>query len=133
MIARTTVIRTLYFTLGIAALLAAIAGLVLPLLPTTPFVLLAAACFARSSDRFYQAMIQHRLVGPILEDWRIHGAMKRSTKHWAAAVMLLSFGLSLWLVSANWHRVLLLTLAGVLGFFIWRVPVRPATLGVDAH
>ncbi len=105
--------------------------MVLPVLPTAPFVLLAAACFARSSDRLYNAMLNHRIAGPIIADWREHGAMKRKTKMWALLMMVLSFGTSLLLVPSFWHRVMLLCMAAVLGFFIWRVPTRPHPPGSD--
>jgi len=118
-------VRGLYFTAGILALIAGGFGVVLPVLPTTPFVLLAAACFARSSDRFYNGMLNHRIAGPIIADWREYGAMKRKTKGWAVLMMALSFGTSMLIVPSMWHRVMLLGLALVLGFFIWRVPVRP--------
>lgn len=107
-------------------------GVVLPILPTTPFVLLAAACFAKSSDGFYNAMLSHRIAGPIIADWREHRAMKRKTKRWAAGTMVLSFGASILILSSLWHRVMLLVMAAILGFFIWRVPVRPDDpVGVD--
>lgn len=124
MVKSAKLVRSLYFLAGVAALLAGAIGLVLPLLPTTPFVLLAAACFARSSERVYQAMLRHRVLGPILDDWRTHAAMKRQTKRWAGFVMALSFGASIWMVPAHWHRGLLLLIAAILGYFIWRVPVR---------
>jgi uncharacterized membrane protein YbaN (DUF454 family) len=122
---RSRVVRGLYLVAGILSLAAGIAGAVRPVLPTTPFVLLAAACFARSSDRFYNAMLNHRIAGPIIADWREHRAMKRKTKQWAALMMALSFGTSMLVVPTMWHRLMLLGMALVLGFFIWRVPVRP--------
>ena len=66
---RSALVRGLYLVAGILALVAGVAGALLPVLPTTPFVLLAAACFARSSDRFYNAMLNHRIAGPIIADW----------------------------------------------------------------
>lgn len=121
---RSPLVRGLYFAAGIIALIAGGFGVVLPVLPTTPFVLLAAACFARSSDRFYNGMLNHRIAGPIIADWREYGAMKRKTKRWAALMMALSFGTSMLVVPTHWHRLMLLCMALVLGFFIWRVPVR---------
>ena len=122
---RSRWIRSLYFAVGVIALVAAVLGIVLPVLPTTPFVLLAAACFCRSSPRVYNALLSHRIAGPIIADWRLHGAMQRRTKRWAAFTMLLSFGTSIALMQSPWHRILLLVVAVVLGLFIWRVPVRP--------
>ena len=126
---RSPLIRGLYFSAGIAALVAGVLGVVLPVLPTTPFVLLAAACFARSSDRFYNGLLNHRIAGPIIADWREHRAMKRETKRWAALVMCLSFGTSILVMHSFWHQLMLLAMAFVLGFFIFRVPVRPDSRG----
>lgn len=122
---RSRWIRGLYFAAGVAALVAGLLGIVLPVLPTTPFVLLAAACFAKSSDRFYNALLNHRLTGPVIADWRTHGAMQRKTKHWAVLMMALSFGTSILVIHSFWHRIMLLAMATILGVFIWRVPVRP--------
>ena len=131
---RSRLIRGLYFAAGIAALIAAVLGVVLPILPTTPFVLLAAACFAKSSDRFYNGLLRHRIAGPIISDWREHGAMKREAKRWALFMMALSFGTSMLIMSSVWHRVMLIAMALVLGTFIWRVPVRPEpNPSIDSH
>lgn len=74
------VLRPLLFACGLACLGAAGAGLFLPLLPTTPFLLLAAACFARSSARLHAWLLAHRAFGPILEDWEQRRAIRRRTK-----------------------------------------------------
>ena len=65
-------VRILYLTLGIASLVLAVLGVVLPVLPTTPFILLAAACFARSSERFHDRLLSNRFAGPIIREWREH-------------------------------------------------------------
>ena len=58
----------------------ATAGAFLPLLPTTPFLLLAAACFARSSERLHRRLMEHGLFGPILHDWERHRAIRTRVK-----------------------------------------------------
>jgi uncharacterized membrane protein YbaN (DUF454 family) len=55
-------------------------GIFLPLLPTTPFLLLAAACFVRSSERRYQWLMSHRILGPYIRNYREHGAVTRHAK-----------------------------------------------------
>ncbi len=117
-------VRGLYLGLGIFALILGALGVVLPLLPTTPFVLLAAACFARSSESFHERLLAHRVVGPMIIEWHQHRAMSRQVKRWAYLLMILSFGSSILLMDATWHRVMLAVLGAVLGFFLWRVPVR---------
>ena len=60
-------------------------GIVLPLLPTTPFLLLAAFCFARSSERLHDWLINHPTFGPPILDWRDRGAIGRKAKILATA------------------------------------------------
>jgi hypothetical protein len=74
-----------------------IAGVVLPLLPGMPFLLIAAACFARTNDRFYNWLLNHRVVGPPLHAWRNHRRIPKRVKPRAIAAVLLAFGLSSWL------------------------------------
>lgn len=58
----------------------AIVGIIVPLLPTTPFLLLAAACFIRSSDRLYRWLISHKWLGPYIKNYREYRAVSRRTK-----------------------------------------------------
>ena len=82
--------------LGVAALGAAIAGLVLPLWPTTPFAILAAWAFARSSPELEARVMRDRRLGPAIESWRARGAIPRRAKAVAAASLPVSWA-SLWL------------------------------------
>ncbi|NOY72636.1 MAG: DUF454 domain-containing protein [Gammaproteobacteria bacterium] len=72
--------KILFITLGSFSLLLGLLGLVLPILPTTPFVLLAAFCFARSSDRLYQKLTRNRIFGPIILHWQQHRTIPRKAK-----------------------------------------------------
>ena len=69
-------------------------GAVLPVLPTTPFILIAVSCFAKTSPRFHRWLLQHRLFGPLVEDWQTHGAVPRTAKALACLSMTAS---CLWL------------------------------------
>jgi uncharacterized membrane protein YbaN (DUF454 family) len=109
---------------GVVALALGLIGIVVPVLPTTPFVLLAAACFARSSVRLHDAMLAHRVAGPIIHEWQTHRAMPRRVKRVAYGLMLLSFGSSMLLMPTHWHRAMLAVVGLILLFFLWRVPVR---------
>ena len=117
-------VRMLYITAGITALLLGALGAVLPILPTVPFVLLAAACFARGSERFHGKLLANRIAGPIIREWCLHRSMPRRAKHWAYGVMVLSFGTSILIVPAVWHQIMLVIIGAILAIFIWRVPVR---------
>lgn len=72
----------------------AFAGLFLPLVPTTPFVLLAAACYSRASDRFAHWLEEHPRLGPVLRDWRAHRAIAPRAKATATVLILASAALS---------------------------------------
>jgi len=105
----------LFFALGLV-------GVVLPLVPTAPFMLLAAFCFARSSERLHDWLLSHRHFGPPIMDWREHGAItlraKRISTVSIAAVLILSLALGL-------SVAVLLVQAGVLSLvllFIWTRP-----------
>ncbi len=65
---------------GVVSVSLATLGIFLPLLPTTPFLLLAAACFVRSSDRLYRWLMGHRVYGPIIKGYREHRALPASSK-----------------------------------------------------
>lgn len=79
--------RTLYRGLGIAAVLLGLAGVVLPLLPTTPFLILAAYFFARSHPEWEARLLAHPTAGPAIRAWRDHGAIPLAAKRLASLLM----------------------------------------------
>jgi uncharacterized membrane protein YbaN (DUF454 family) len=118
--------RSFYLIVGFAALILAVAGAVLPILPTTPFLLLAAACFARSSKRFHDKLLANRIAGPIIREWTAHRSIRQEVKRWVYVLMALSFGSSILVMPTLWLQMMLAVLGIVLTFFIWRIPVRDA-------
>jgi uncharacterized membrane protein YbaN (DUF454 family) len=92
---------------GFVALALAVLGAVLPVLPTTIFVLIAAWAFARSSPKLHQALLDHRQFGPVLRDWEAHGAIPRAAKVAAIVGMVVSFAIVM--VMANHWAVPTLT------------------------
>lgn len=80
-------VRGLWLTVGCLALLLGIAGLVLPILPTTPFVLLAAYGFSRSSARFHHWLLRHPFFGKLIQDWQREGAISQAAKAWSVVCM----------------------------------------------
>lgn len=123
------VIRYLYLAAGFAALILAAAGVVLPILPTTPFVLLAAACFARSSKHFHDRLLANRIAGPIIREWIEHRSIPRRIKRWVYFLLAISFGSSILMMPSGWHQVMLAVLGLILVVFIWRIPVRDLPTG----
>ncbi len=102
-----------------------VAGLFLPVLPTTPFLLLAAALFARSSRRVYNWLLNHPVLGPIILEWREHRAMPRRAKRVALVLIAVSFTVSIVFFVPDWRGQLVMGAAGVvLWLWIWRIPSR---------
>lgn len=114
--------RAIWIMGGGTALGLGVVGLFLPLLPTVPFLLLAAFCFARSSERLHLWLVTHPTLGPPIADWNRSGAIRRPAK-WAATVSVgAAFALSLALgVGPVVLGVQALVLACVM-VFIWTRP-----------
>lgn len=114
--------RFLWVIFGFAALGLGLVGIALPLLPTVPFLLLAAFFFARSSERLHNWLITHPRLGPPIEDWNMHGAIRRPAKILASASILAAFVIS---ILAGVRPIILavqaITLCAV-ALFIWTRP-----------
>ncbi|MGK0736426.1 DUF454 family protein [Yokenella regensburgei] len=115
--------RTILIIIGWLAVALGTLGVVLPLLPTTPFILLAAWCFARSSPRFHHWLLYRSWFGGYLRFWQQHKAMPKGAKPRAILLILVTFAVSLWLVKMAWVRILLLVILSCLLIFMWRIPV----------
>ncbi|MFT6914938.1 MAG: uncharacterized membrane protein YbaN (DUF454 family) [Motiliproteus sp.] len=119
--------RSLYLTFGLGCLLLAAIGVLLPLLPTTPFVLLAAYFFGRSSPRLHALLLNHRLFGPIISQWERYGVIPLKIKLFSSSMMLVMVcypvffkSLPLWVDLSAGATVLLALL------YIWSRPsARP--------
>ena len=82
-------VRVLLVAAGLASLALALLGLLLPLLPTTPFLLLSAGCFSRASDRMHRWLLRMPMAGRVLEDYERTGGLSRRSKR-VALLMLWS-------------------------------------------
>jgi hypothetical protein len=87
-------VRVLFLALGVAFFTLGVAAAFLPLLSTTPFMLLAAACFARSSERFYNWLLANRVFGATVREWQEHRSVRRRTKWIAIVTMAVSLAAS---------------------------------------
>jgi uncharacterized membrane protein YbaN (DUF454 family) len=83
-------------------------ALLVPVVPTTPFLLIAAACFAKSSPRFYHWLINHRLFGPFIRNYREKGGITRRQKVIALATFLPAVFISGFFFDVGlWSRIIL--------------------------
>ncbi len=109
--------RIILIIIGWLAVVLGTLGVVLPVLPTTPFILLAAWCFARSSPRFHAWLLYRSWFGSYLRFWQKHHAMPRGVKPRAILLILLTFAISLWFVQMPWVRIMLLVILACLLFY----------------
>lgn len=117
----TPVLRPLWAAIGGVALAAGLIGVVVPLLPTTPFLLLAVIAFGRSSPRLERWLADHPRLGPPIRNWQAHGVIAPGAKRAAVIAIAAAFGLSVALGLAP--RLLLIqgiVLACVLAFILTR-------------
>ncbi len=100
----------------------AMIGVVLPLLPTVPFLLLAAFCFARSSERLHDWLLSHQIFGPMIVDWNTSGAIRPAAKKAATLSVTAVFGMSLALGLASHILIVQAVTLGAVLIFIWTRP-----------
>jgi uncharacterized protein len=116
--------RLLWAMAGGAALLTGIVGIFLPLLPTTPFVLLAAFCFSRGSERCERWLLEHPRFGPMVRDWRERRAVPLRAKQFAVVMMAIGsiWGAFMLPLALAWLPAVVCTVVAV---WLWRLPTRP--------
>ncbi|HZW01519.1 MAG TPA: YbaN family protein [Candidatus Deferrimicrobium sp.] len=120
-------VRAVLVVVGTAALVIGVIGIVVPVLPTTPFLLVAAACYARSSTRLYAWLLGQPSLGRIVAEWRRSRSLPPGVKARALLIVALTFAVSIVLVDGPELRLVLMAIGSVLAYFLWRVPaVRAA-------
>ncbi|WP_409273234.1 YbaN family protein [Pseudomonas sp. KCJK9111] len=112
--------RYLLLAIGWLSVALGVVGIFLPVLPTTPFLLLAAACFARSSPRFHDWLVNHPRLGPWIRGYLGGEGMPLKAKVYAIGLMWLSIAVSCYLVPFPWARLFMLASAVGVTFYILR-------------
>lgn len=115
-------IRWLLLYIGLSAVILAVIGIFLPVLPTVPFLLLAAGCFSRSSERFYSWLLEHNYLGPIVKPYLQGEGIPRKNKRRAIILTWLSIGLSIFLIDLLWVKVMLVGIATAVTVYLLRLP-----------
>lgn len=101
----------------------AILGVILPILPTTPFLLVAAACFAKSSPRLQRKLLANKTFGPLIHEWQQHRCIPRKAKRVALLTIILSVVWSAYLLKNVMLTVLVFALVIGPFIFLWRLPI----------
>ena len=118
-------VRGMFIAAGSVCVALGLVGLFLPLLPTTPFLLLAAACYARGSRRFYDWLLANRTFGPLIHEWREHRSIPYKTKLSAIALMSATLAVSIvFFVRPLWLKLLLAAMGLGLAIWMYRMPSR---------
>ena len=112
--------RIAYLVGGAISLFLGAVGALIPLLPTVPFLILAAFCFARGSPRLETWLVQHRRFGPHIEAWRSRGAISQYGKSAALTAFALSAGLGLGLLAWPWSTLPLIVAIVGAGWIVTR-------------
>jgi uncharacterized membrane protein YbaN (DUF454 family) len=116
--------RVLYILAGLGFVGLAILGTFLPILPSTPFLLLASYFFIRSSPALNGWLLRNRIFGPLLRDWQRYRGVRRSVKLMAVSVLCVAVLTSVLLANLSWPFVVILLLLGLIGLVVvLRLPV----------
>ena len=116
------VLRWLLFSVGWGCVVLGAIGVVLPVLPTTPFLLLAAACFDRSSHRW---LLSTKLFGPLIENWQRERYIEKRSKRVALIVVAITFTSSILIVEPLALKGMLVGFWATCTFFIGRLSTVP--------
>jgi uncharacterized protein len=114
----TKIKHILLIILGWFFIVLGVIGALLPILPTTPFLILALACFAESSPRFHRMLLNNKWFGPHLTQWENNKTIRRGIKQKVMVMILISFGTSIVLMSGKIGLQLMLVSFCLISLFI---------------
>ncbi|EEF80969.1 YbaN family protein [Methylophaga thiooxydans] len=119
---RQKIKQYLFISLGWAFVVLGAIGAVVPLLPTTPFLILALACFAENSPRFHNMLLHHRWFGPALQQWEKNHTIRHSVKKKVYLLIIVTFGISITVLWGRpWLQLMLVGICLILLWFISRI------------
>ncbi len=110
---------------GLISLVLGIIGIVLPILPTTPFLLLSAFCFDRSSPALHNWLMNHRWFGPPIHNWQKYGAMSKLAKVTAVVFMVSAFSAGVYFQLPMWVLIVQGSIFSAVIVFLLTRPLPP--------
>ncbi len=120
-------LRVLLLVTGTCCVGLGVLGVFLPVLPTTPFLLLAAGCYARSSERMHQRLLASPVLGNLIDEWQTNGSIPRRSRTIAIGMIVICFGFSIGFVIPNIVGQLAMFAIGTgVVVFLCRLPVSDA-------
>jgi uncharacterized membrane protein YbaN (DUF454 family) len=117
-----SIVRVLLLITGTISVVLGVVGIFLPILPTTPFLLLAAACYVRSSNKFYTWLVSHPVLSKYILAYLDGQGIPRKAKYYTLLVMWLTMSISAFIVPLWQVSVLLLCIGLGVSAYIWRLP-----------
>lgn len=123
---KSAFLRWLLISCGWIFIVCGVIGIFLPIVPTVPFLLLAVACFARSSERFHRWLVEHNHLGPLLRDYLKGAGIPLRAKRAAICMVWVSFPASAYMFAeAFWLKILLLSTAAAITLYLLSLPTAP--------
>lgn len=120
-------LRWILIGCGWIAIVGGVVGIFLPIVPTVPFLLLAVACFARSSERFHRWLVEHNHLGPLLRDYLRGAGIPLRAKRFAIGMVWVSFPASTFLFARDfWLKALLMAVAVGITLYLLSLPTAAA-------
>jgi len=117
--------RAIFVTGGLIAVVLGVIGIVLPVLPTTPFLLLASWCFARSSPRFHHWLIQHPKLGPLITMWQSGKGIPKKARNRAILAIAAGMTVSAIVVGKLWLVLMRAVIGLSVSLYLLRLPIAP--------
>ena len=119
---RETLKNNLLIILGWVFVALGLVGVVLPILPTTPLLIVALALFSKSSPRFHQMLLNNIWFGPSLKEWETTKTLSRKNKYRATLLIIITFSISIAILNSKLElQLMLVFIAVTLLFFLWRI------------
>ena len=115
--------RHMWMLIGHLSVVAGVIGLLLPLVPTSPFMIVAAYCYARSSERFYYMLLNNRYFGSYIRQWEEKRCLQRHLKILISIVLILMFASTIvFFIQSIEVRIFAVSLAAIAILTVWLIP-----------